>query len=248
MKAGVSLCPLNNFSTFVRGVSSATSGRRQGSLDVPIKGARVSRASFSNRIVGCLDFLMKKIPVYFLSFAFSFVVLSGVLVLLGTQAPQQAAGPSFAFASDGFILSQLPEAKQVDANIRAYEKQLKTRMDAKIEEFQRKNKDYQSNYESMSDVELADAQEELGSLQQRLIEFEKEATQSVQKRQQDQLRPVIEKVQNAIDKVAKTKGYDYIIKADALLYAKPEKDISMDVLKSLGVDTSKIKAPSKTGK
>ena len=167
------------------------------------------------------------------------------LCLLGTFVlASHAQVIKTAYANEAFIISQLPETKQAEANVRAFQNQLETHLKAKMDEFQNKSQDFQQNYERMSDLERADKQEELATLQESVVKFQRNAETSIQEKQQKELLPVIEKIQKAIDEIAAAGNYTYIFKADALLYAKDSQDISLTVLKRLGVDTSKIKAPS----
>lgn len=149
-----------------------------------------------------------------------------------------------AYIHEAFILSALPETQQIEADLRSYEKQLEKRLKAKMEEFQTKGRDFQENYENMSDLERADIQEELATMQESVIKFQQDAETSIQEKQKKLLLPVVEKIQKIIDEIASAGNYTYIFKADALLYAKDSEDISMVVLKRLGVDTSNLKSPS----
>ena len=53
--------------------------------------------------------------------------------------------------------------------------------------------------------------------------------------QNQKLQPVLEKVQTAIDLIAKERGFDYILDAmtGSILYALPQYDLTEDVLKEL---------------
>lgn len=154
-------------------------------------------------------------------------------MLLGSaygQAPQR-----FVYVNVEYILAAMPEAKQVDSDLQAYEKQLKTRLEAKIKEFQTKGSDLEQNYTKLTDLERADKQEELQTMQESIIKFQQEAELAMQKKQQDLLKPLYQKIQASIDKIGKAQGYGYIFKAEALLYARPSDDISAAVLKDLGI-------------
>ena len=171
------------------------------------------------------------------------LVCASFLIASRIQSPEPHIIKT-AYANEAFIMSVLPETKQVESNLRAYEKQLKTRLESKMNEFQTKSQGFQQNYDQMSDLEKADTQEELSSLQESLIKFQRDAETSIQEKQEKLLLPVLEKIQNAIDEIAAAGSYTYIFKADALLYAKNNEDISLTILKRLGIDTSKITPPS----
>ena len=139
------------------------------------------------------------------------------------------------YANVEYILSQLPEAKQVQSELETYEGQLKRRMESKVEEYKRKGENFEKNYNNMTDLERADTQEEIQTIQESILKFQQEAEASIQQKQQNLLKPLYEKIQSAIDSVASRNNYTYIFKAESLLFAKPEEDISDDILKLLGV-------------
>ena len=158
-----------------------------------------------------------------------------IILLLIIPTLGWAQGGKYAFASEGYILSALPETKQVEAQLDSYKKQLDTRLETKVKEYQEKGADFERNYANMTDLERADKQEELQVIQDSILKFERDAQTSLQEKQQELLEPVIDKVQNAIDAIATEKGYDYVVRAEALLFAKPAFDISDLVIKKLGV-------------
>jgi outer membrane protein len=139
-----------------------------------------------------------------------------------------------------YLLSLLPEAKQIEAELKAYETQLQNQMQAKYQEFQTKVADYQANEASFNDLVKADKQNELQGLQQSLQEFQLNAEQSLSQKRNTLLQPAIEKIGNAIQAVAEENGYSYVFSVgapgfDVLLYAKEEDDISNLVLQKLGI-------------
>ncbi len=187
--------------------------------------------------------MKKKISIIGLS---TVLLLFG-LVLLASHVKQPPQPLKTAYANETFILSSLPEARQIEADLRAYEKQLQSRLKVKMDEFQVKSQDFQQNYQRMTDLERADKQEELASMQESVIKFQRDAEASIQEKQQKLLLPVIEKIQKVIHEIGAAGVYSYIFKAEGLLYAKNSKDISLTILKRLGVDTSKLNLPGATG-
>ena len=161
------------------------------------------------------------------------ILLISLLILSPTLGLAQAQ--KYAFASEGYILSTLPETKQVEAQLETYKQQLDNRLETKVKEFQTKGTDFERNYADMTDLERADQQEELQIIQESILKFKRDAQSSLQDKQKELLEPVIDKVQKAIDEIAAENGYDYVIRAEALLFAKPIHDISDLVIKKLGV-------------
>lgn len=145
-----------------------------------------------------------------------------------------------------YILSNLPEMKKLESDIQVYEKQLKTQLDSKTSEYQRKLDEYQRGVESgmLLPSIRADKEKELMMLQQSIQEFERTAQEDLQSKYLSMLEPITEKVQASIDKVAAANNYTYIITTAVqysgdkiILYSKYKDtyDISALVLKDLGV-------------
>ncbi len=145
-----------------------------------------------------------------------------------------------------FIISNLPEAKKMEADLMAYEKQLREQLESKGAEFERKRDEYQRGVQSgvMPPSVLADKEKELMSMQQSIQEFERTAQEDLESKQMSMLDPILTKVQTAIDKVAAANDFTYIISTHVdfggsaiVLYSKYKEtnDISALVLKELGV-------------
>ncbi|MBC7450969.1 MAG: OmpH family outer membrane protein [Cytophagales bacterium] len=158
----------------------------------------------------------------------------------------QTSGLKIGSANVEFILSNLPETKQIENDLKTYEKQLNTQLESKYAEYQRKLEEYQKGVSSglMPDAVKADKEKELLAMQQSIQDFEKSAQDDMQRKQMTMLEPVLEKVQASIDKVAAANGYTYIFSTHAdfggsaiILYSrnKDQDDISTLVLKDMGV-------------
>jgi len=63
----------------------------------------------------------------------------------------------------------------------------------------------------------------------------------MQKKEQDLVKPLFEKISNAINAVSEKNNYSHVFSAgvpgvDVLLYARPSDDISLLVFEELGID------------
>lgn len=142
-----------------------------------------------------------------------------------------------------YILSFMPEAKQIEAEISDYEKQLSTQLDSKMKDFQTKLAELQQNAENMIPEVRADKEQELQGLQQNIQKFQRDAQTSLQQKQAELLQPAYDKIQVAIDEVSKANGYTHVINSGQpevglhiLLYARDDDNISNLVLKHLGIE------------
>ncbi|MBL3654907.1 OmpH family outer membrane protein [Fulvivirga sediminis] len=165
--------------------------------------------------------------------AFAFIGLATV----------QAQTTKIAYADVDYILSQMPEAKQVESDLKAHNTQLQNQLQAKYQEYQEKLQAYQQGASTMDAAIRQDKETELAQLEQRIQKFQQDAQNSMQKKQADLMQPLYEKVGNNIESVAKENGYTYVLNGqiagvDVVLYADSKFDISDLVLKKMGVTPS----------
>ena len=162
----------------------------------------------------------------------------------------QAQAPlKIGFTSVEYVLSQMPESKQIESDLKAYGSQLEAQLKAKQAAFQTKLDAYQKGGAAMTPVVKADQEKELQTMQQGLQEFSQTAQQSMQQKQQTLLRPVLDKIQKNIDAVANEQGYTYILNSDSgsnpiLLHGPKDGDVSDIILKKMGITpTAPSQAP-----
>ncbi len=166
-------------------------------------------------------------------------ILLGLLTFTVTSAfaQQQKIG----YANAEYLLTLLPEAKQIESELKAYEAQLQNQLQAKYQDFQTKAADYQQNAETMIEAVRADRERELQGLQESIQKFQAEAEQSLLKKRNQLLAPAVEKIGNAIKSVAEANGYTHVFSAgapglDILLYASEESNLDDEILAHLGID------------
>jgi len=78
----------------------------------------------------------------------------------------------------------------------------------------------------------------LTDLEKRISDFQTNAQNDLQKKQDELLNPIIEKAKNAINEVAKENGYTYILDSSVggvVLYTVSNDDILPLVKKKLGI-------------
>jgi outer membrane protein len=165
-----------------------------------------------------------------------------VFALLGMFAVQGVGqGVKLAYASPNYILANMPESKQIEAELETYGKQLENQLQSKIQEFEQKYQSYEAGKTTMTELVRADKEKELQTLQQSIQEFQKNAQSDIQRKETQLLAPVVDKVNNAIKQIAKEKAYTYIFSSDAgmgasfILHAPEGDDISDLVLGKLGI-------------
>lgn len=173
----------------------------------------------------------------------NFILATSICCLTAFSLAAQDATLKIGYTNVDYILSKLPEAKQIESDLKSHEEQLGTQLQSKMKEFEDKYKTFMETQESLTPVVRNDKQTELQTLQTNIQKFQQEAEKSLQQKQVELLRPAYDKIQSSIDKVAKENGYTHVFSNDAggvpiLLYATEQDDISDLVLANLGVTTS----------
>ena len=171
------------------------------------------------------------------------LTLAAALLTAGTLAATsaQAQAPlKIGYTDVQYVLAQMPESKQIESDLKAYNSQLEAQLKSKYSEYQTKGEAYQKAASTMTDVVKADKEKELQALQQSIQEFQRSAEQSLQQKQQTLLKPALDKLQKNIDAVADENGFTYVFNSDGggsplLLHAPKEGDISDLVLKKMGI-------------
>ena len=163
----------------------------------------------------------------------------------------QAQAPlKIGYTSVEYVLSQMPESKQIESDLKAYGSQLEAQIKSKQTEYQTKLDAYQKAQATMTPVIKADREKELQTLGQSIQEFGQTAQQSMQQKQQTLLRPVLDKIQKTIDAVADENGYTYVLNSDSgsnpvLLHGPKDGDVSDIILKKMGITpTANASAPT----
>lgn len=164
------------------------------------------------------------------------LIVLGACLSIGTNAQLKIG-----YTNVEYILTLLPEAKQIESELESYEKQLSSTIQAKITDYQTKLGDYQQNAASYSDVIRADKEKEIVSLEQNIQEFQQNAQTSLLQKREELLAPAFEKIGVAIEQVSTENNYTHVFNMTAggqsiLLYAREEDNVTDLVLKKLGVD------------
>jgi len=175
-------------------------------------------------------------------------LLCGLIFTANAQTTQKIG-----YAESDYILSQLPEFKKIESELKTHGAQLENQMKAKYDDYQSKLKAYQGMPATTPDAIKADKERELAALQENMQKFQQDAQSSFQKKQTDLMDPIYKKIGKAIEEVAKENGFAFIINpqvangGDILLYSDDKFNISDMVLKKLGVTpTAQTTTPPKS--
>lgn len=169
-------------------------------------------------------------------------VLLVVMGLVTFISHAQTASQKIGYVDVDYIFGQMPEAKQMEAELKSLETQLKTQIDTKYKKFQADLAEYQKALQAgtMADAVRANTERELQQQQQNIEKLQQDAQTNLQNKQAQLMNPLTEKIGKAIEDTAKESGYTFVLSQqigglDVVLYADDNTEISDLVLKKMGI-------------
>jgi len=163
------------------------------------------------------------------------LVCSLLFVAAGIQAQR------YAIVDTKYILDKMPEYKDAQKKLDQTSVLWQKEIDAKQQDLDKMYKDYEAEQVMLSDAlkkkredEIFIREKEVRELQRKRFGFEGDLF----KKRQELIKPIQDKVFNAIQKIAVAKQYDFILdKSEGItvIFADPKLDRSEDVLRELGV-------------
>jgi outer membrane protein len=144
----------------------------------------------------------------------------------------------FGHINSNELFGIMPELKAADSTLAKFKATLDSQFKTMGAEYQGKISDYKSKEASMADPIKEAKQKEITDLEERIQAFQESAQTSLQKKQEELNGPIIKKAQDAINTVAKEKGYSYIFDSmpgGNLLFAQESDDILPLVKAKLGI-------------
>jgi outer membrane protein len=162
-----------------------------------------------------------------------------LVALIGFATSTQAQ--KYCTLDSKYILENINEYKDAQKRLDEISAQWQKEIDAKFAEIDRLYKSYQAEQVMLSDemktrrqADIVDKEKQAKELQRK--HFGQEG--DLFKKRQELVKPVQDKVYNAVQKLAVAKGYDLIFDKSAgisVFYSDPKLDKSLEILKDLGV-------------
>ena len=166
-------------------------------------------------------------------------ILFVLLILLGSMYAVNAQ--RYAIVDSKYILEKLQDYRDAQKKLDDFSAQWEKEIDQKQSNLDRMYKEYEAEQVMLSDElkkkredQLYNLEKELRDLQRKRFGFEGDLF----KKRQELIKPIQDRVYNAIQKIAVQRSYDFILdKSEGItvIFADPKLDKSEDVLKELGV-------------
>ena len=147
------------------------------------------------------------------------------------------AQSKFGYLNSNELIAMMPESQSMQEELQTLANGLQSQFDARQAELEKKMVEYQQNETSYTDIIKEDKIREIQSIEQRVIEFQKNAEQSLNEKRIELFTPIQEKANEAIKKVAEEGNYTFIFDSSFgnLLYSSERENVLNLVKSKLGL-------------
>lgn len=150
-----------------------------------------------------------------------------------------AQAQKFGYINSAAILNEMPEMKELRSSLEAHQNILKKDGEAKMAAFQQKAQTAEQKKArgEMTPKEEEQVTAELQKMQEELYAYGQKADEEIAKKQQDGMKPILDKVNGAIEAVAQEGNFQYIFdtQSGVILYADENTDVTALVKAKLGM-------------
>ncbi len=162
-------------------------------------------------------------------------VAIAIVLFVGAVSMVQAQSKT-AHINVADLLSQMPEMKAAQAELKRLEETYGADIQGSMEQLQNKLQQYNNEASSVSQEENQKRALELQGFERNIGEAQQAAQQELAKKQAELFEPISVKAKAAIEKVASAQGYDYVLDASpgSGVIVATGKDLLADVKQELG--------------
>jgi outer membrane protein len=151
----------------------------------------------------------------------------------------------FGYTDSQKLVEEMPETKKAQEELKTLTEKHTKRLQDMQAEYQKKYQEIVENSqlvdaspEKWDDLTMQDEQTKLMDIQERMQKFEQRAQKEISDKQVELLKPITEKVKNAIKEVAEEGAYTFIFDKAGLLYFSKSQaiDVTDAVMKKLAAN------------
>lgn len=158
-----------------------------------------------------------------------------LLVALISLSLFTAQAQKYGHVNSPELLKGMPGVDSIQIKLLAFQTELEGEYESMLNEFQAKKDKFDKDAGTMSSAIRQIREKELVDLQTRIQQFQYGVQDDLEQKQYDLIKPFQDKLQAAIDEVAKEHKYSYVFDVQTLLYYEGGEDITPLVKAKLGV-------------
>jgi len=164
------------------------------------------------------------------------LLLVAVVLFIGATSFMNAQA-KVAHIDTQALVEAMPEMKAAQNQLEKLKKTYDTEIKSLAKELDTKVKQYEMEAESKTAEQNQKRVEEVQGMQQNIQGYRQKALQELQQKEVDIYKPILDKARVAIQKVARAKGFEYVLDSatgNGVILADG-KDLLADVKKELGM-------------
>lgn len=157
-----------------------------------------------------------------------------IVLFIGTQVSAQS---KVAHVDLQALITSMPEMKTAQDQMKKIQETYDKDYKNMVTEYQTKLQKYEQEAPTAGDALNETRSKEMQDMGSRIQQFEQTAKKELGQKELDLYKPIYEKAQKAIQKVAKAKGVSYVLDATSpgvVLFLEGGTDLIADVKKELG--------------
>ncbi len=158
-----------------------------------------------------------------------------LLVALISLSLFTAQAQKYGHVNSPELLKAMPGVDSIQIKLLAFQTELEGEYESMLNEFQSKKDKFDKDAGTMSSAIRQIREKELVDLQTRIQQFQYGVQDDLEQKQYDLIKPFQDKLQAAIDEVAKEHKYSYVFDIQTLLYYEGGEDITPLVKAKLGI-------------
>jgi outer membrane protein len=157
-----------------------------------------------------------------------------VILFIGTQVSAQT---KVAHIDVQALMTSMPEMKTAQEQLKKIQETYDKEYKGMVTEYQTKLQKYEQESATAGDVLNETRSKEMQDMGTRIQQYQQTAQKELGQKEVDLMKPLFEKGQKAIQKIAKAKGVNYVLDSTSpgtVLYMEGGIDLMDDVKKELG--------------
>ncbi len=163
------------------------------------------------------------------------LLLVAVIFGISVCSLQAQSQGKYGHVNSGEILQAMPGVDSLQIKLKAFTTELEELYQGMVEEFQAKKDKFDREAGTMSSSVRQIREKELVDLQSRIQEFQSGVQTDIEEKQYELAKPFQDKIQEAINQVAKENGFSYIFDTQVLLFYDNGVDVTPMVKAKLGI-------------
>ena len=163
-----------------------------------------------------------------------------ILILLALVSMTVAAQSKFGYVSYGEILKALPEYSLVSTHLDELQAKYEAEVERADREFNQKYAEFIEEQSKFPDNIRMKRHKELMELMEKSMAFKDEINNAMREARREMLKPLRDKIDEALQQLCEDEGYDYILDTDERAYVainpKRGKDVTNKIKSALNIE------------